>query len=539
MKSLSIKLKIVVLVASVGVVLSLLLAFYSPYQAKQLGKDILTKDAQFVGGLLAENLAVGMQMIFLDDGASLEETLELLKNSKSGKDAAILNARVWDENGTLLKELFKSNESGLRVERVEEVSIEDQDEYLLVWAPMHDADKNTIGYVEIHFSKVFLNDESSSNTTASLLMAVLALGATIIVAFFVGKNIAGAISRVGSMIKDIAQGEGDLSKRLEINSQDEVGELSTWFNTFVGKLQENEQNQQEIQKGVQAGTEQLSGVVTDLASVSNDISDRSTNIAAQSDMVAAAAAEMSVGMDTISQSSQNSQQNMNSVASATEEMTATVAEIAENAEQAREITAEAVRNVSTASERVDNLGLAAKEISKVTETIVEIAEQTKLLALNATIEAARAGEAGKGFAVVANEVKELAKQTNDATADISKKIEAIQSGTDATVTEIKSISTVIDKVNDIVNTIATAVEEQSVTTQDIASNIGSATSGMDDVVNNVTQAAQAAKEISNNMSGVNTDIGNIKQAGEDLKNSTTMISNTGGELTKMAAQLGT
>lgn len=373
------------------------------------------------------------------------------------------------------------------------------------------------------------------NTTIVTVLIVALIIA--VLAFLISKTITNPINKVVVMLKDIATGEGDLTTRLAIISKDEIGELAKWFDTFVEKLEGQAKVQKVLQGQVQGSTNDLGAAASQLATITNDISEKSTSISEMSAMVAAASEQMSANMDTISQSSRASQDNMNSVAGATEEMTSTVSEIAQNAEQAREVTAEAVQSVAMASGRVDNLGIAASEISKVTDTIIEIAEQTKLLALNATIEAARAGEAGKGFAVVANEVKELASQTNAATADISKKIEAIQSETTGTVDEIASITAVIDKVNAIVNTIATAVEEQNVTTQDIASNIGSATSGMTDVVNNVGEAATAARDVASNIAKVNTDIGSIKQSGVDLKDSTALITNTGNELKDVANKL--
>ena len=380
-----------------------------------------------------------------------------------------------------------------------------------------------------------------SSAVGALAFSTLVLGGIIfivmvIIAFIFGKRITIPLVNASNLMEDIATGDADLSRRLDINSTDEIGTLSKWFNKFVEDLEADDKNQKQIQSVVQEGTEELNAIVSELATISNALSERSTGIADQSNMVAAAANQMSSNMRNIAGISQTSMDNMNSVAGATEEMTATVGEIAQNAEQAREITAEAVKNVSEASDNVNSLGIAAKEISQVTDTIIEIAEQTKLLALNATIEAARAGEAGKGFAVVANEVKELAKQTNEATADISKKIEAIQTGTDGTVDKISSISTVIDRVSEIVNTIATAVEEQSVTTQDIASNIGQATEGVNEVVNNVSQAAEASAEISNNIEEVNVNIGTIQQTGQDLKDTSTTISATGSKLTEAAKQ---
>ena len=390
---------------------------------------------------------------------------------------------------------------------------------------------------EMHEADEAFDAAGSRANTVSTILGFIALAVAVALALLITRSIVSGIKQVIVLVKDIASGQGDLTVRLNIDTKDEIGELAGWFDTFVGKLEAQAAEQKVLQGQVQGSTNDLGAAATQLSSITNDINDKSNSIAEMSAMVAAASEQMSANMDTIRQSSQTSQDNMNSVAGATEEMTSTVSEIAQNAEQAREVTAEAVQSVALASGRVDNLGVAAAEISKVTDTIIEIAEQTKLLALNATIEAARAGEAGKGFAVVANEVKELASQTNAATADISHKIEAIQTETSGTVTEIASITAVIDKVNTIVNTIATAVEEQNVTTQDIASNIGQATNGMTEVVNNVSQAALAAREVASNIATVNTDIGTIKQSGVDLKSSTSLITNTGDQLADVAKRL--
>ena len=123
------------------------------------------------------------------------------------------------------------------------------------------------------------------------------------------------------------------------------------------------------------------------------------------------------------------------------------------------------------------MGRAAREIGNVVETITEISSQVDLLALNATIEAARAGDAGKGFAVVAGEIKELARQTAEASGEIKKRVEGIQTNTAGTVNEINDVSEVVNEINAIVATIASAVEEQSATTREIVSNVSQASVG--------------------------------------------------------------
>jgi methyl-accepting chemotaxis protein len=145
----------------------------------------------------------------------------------------------------------------------------------------------------------------------------------------------------------------------------------------------------------------------------------------------------------------------------------------------------------------------------VIKVITSIAEQTNLLALNATIEAARAGEAGKGFAVVASEVKDLAQETAKATDDISRRIQTIQSDSNAAVEAIAQISDVVSEINGFQAMIASAVEEQSATTSEMSRNVAEAATGVSEIASNITGVATAAQSTS---AGVNES----RRAAEDL-----------------------
>lgn len=155
------------------------------------------------------------------------------------------------------------------------------------------------------------------------------------------------------------------------------------------------------------------------------------------------------------------------------------------------------------------LGESSAEIGNVIKVINSIAQQTNLLALNATIEAARAGEAGKGFAVVANEVKELAQETAKATEDIRRRIQAIQSDTEAAVSAITEISRIIAQINDTQSTIASAVEEQTATTNEMGRNVTEAATGSNDIAENITGVARSASETT-------TAAATTSQAAEEL-----------------------
>jgi len=359
--------------------------------------------------------------------------------------------------------------------------------------------------------------QSLSSQRNTLIMVIfLILAATTGGVAWIGKRITGPVRNAGKMLKDAAEGEGDLTRRLEVDTKDEVGEMAHWFNVFIGNLQE-------IVRQVVDNAKRIGESAVGLAGISDQMNNGAEQTSGKANGVAAAAEQMNANMTSVAAAMEEATTNINMIASATEEMTATITEIAQNSEKGNTIVGRAVSQAQVVSKKVAELGRAAQEIGKVTEAITEISEQTNLLALNATIEAARAGEAGKGFAVVANEIKELAKQTALATEEIKSQIAGIQGTTEETVTEISAISKVINDVSDIVATIVTAVEEQSVTTQEIAGSVSQASRGVEEVNHNVAQGSGVSGEIAQDIADVNqsaneisTSSGQVKLSAEEL-----------------------
>ncbi|MFZ0816398.1 MAG: methyl-accepting chemotaxis protein, partial [Candidatus Sulfotelmatobacter sp.] len=336
--------------------------------------------------------------------------------------------------------------------------------------------QDTGDQLEVSAKQAELSAEKKGTRAARATFAICGLSLLLLAAgsFALVRAISQSLQRLTGMIRDIAEGEGDVTRRLEVDADsksDELGEVSRLFNIFMNKLQA-------ILRGVVTHTNQLAGASQQLLEASQQITANSGETAVQA--------------NSASRVTQQVSRNLQSLSTGAGEMTSTIQSIAANANEAAKVASSAVSAAQAANDTVTKLGQSGVEIGVVIKVITSIAQQTNLLALNATIEAARAGEAGKGFAVVANEVKELAKQTAKATEDISHKITAIQADTKGAAAAIGTVSGVIHQINDISATIAAAVEEQSATTNEMMRNAGEAASGAGDISSNIDGVAQAA-----------------------------------------------
>ncbi len=399
----------------------------------------------------------------------------------------------------------------------------------IVWFDTITQKINLLKKVEDHLSagisqraKTLAASKKSAMIFSSLLFTGVALLGGLLF-FLVTYVILKGIRQATAVALELARGEGDLTTRMHLQSNDEIGLLGRATDDMLENLATMIRKIQKISGALNSANGELSAA-------SEEMTQATENVSGRASMVAAAAEEMSVNMDTVTMAVEDASGNVASVASSVDDIASISQEISSQTEKASTITTTAVEQAAHSSKQVHELGQAADAISKVTETITEISEQTNLLALNATIEAARAGEAGKGFAVVANEIKELARQTAAATLEIESRITGIQQSTRGTVQEINEISKIIDQINEIVTNISASVTTQSAKTAAIAENISQASQGILEVTENVSQASTVSREVAR-------DIAEVDHSANQVLDNANNVSSTGRELNQLAGQL--
>jgi methyl-accepting chemotaxis protein len=299
---------------------------------------------------------------------------------------------------------------------------------------------------------------------------------------------------------------GGRLQTIEVESEDEVGQLTMAFNDMVRTLNTDLERQM---ASISRNAEHLLRSAGQLNKTSQ-LMTQSSHATSEHAAVAGRSIESFA-------------QSMRTVHDGARSMNESVSYVAEHAHGTRSAVEEAVRAAANASTVMTNLQVSSGEIEGVLKVIGSVANQTKLLALNATIEASRAGEAGRGFSVVAQEVKDLAKRVSSSTEDIAAKVESMRGDTERAIAAVSAFNKVIAGVNDISQSLSSTAEEQLATTREIFSHVESASSAASAASANVGSLVDSADQTSRGAGDTGQAAAELLKMAADLQG----LTNTG------------
>jgi len=345
----------------------------------------------------------------------------------------------------------------------------------------------------------------ASETITTIMIAVILL-LTIIALFFSTRAVIGPINKMTLVTEDLAEGDGDLTKRVESEHDDEMKVLGDHINKFI-------HNVHDVVAQVTEQSQSLTSSSSELAATTEELSSTFNEQAQQVSEVATAMEEMSASSTEV----------LNSV----ESSLATAEQATEKTRQGIEILDQAVKdmneikvNISGLSDVIGELNKSSMQIGEILNVIDDIAEQTNLLALNAAIEAARAGEHGRGFAVVADEVRKLAERTQKATGEVEIIIKSLQDESGKASTNMDSALESVNRGSDVVNR-----------TSDI---FGEVSAAIENVNNNNSLVGAAVREESSTIASVNDNIQVIASAVEQSSRAVAEVASTVSGLQQIA-----
>ncbi len=432
----------------------------------------------------------GTLMWDVQDKEGLYLIRELVKNAQNGGGYLVY---LWDKPSekTIAKKLSYS------------VPVSDWDWVLGTGFYIDDIDK------EVAKIRERTAGEIGAVVIKFILIAVISIGLIIAAAIYISRRISGSIKNVSSSLKEIAEGEGDLTKAIVVDTNDEVGELSRYFNEFISKLRD-------IIQAVMMNADTVASSSTQLAASTEELSTTMNNQAAQISGVASATEQMTASAAEVSGSIDEGRKNI-------DETNALTIEGNNKLQDAVNEMTVIKGNVETLGTTIQGLLESSSRIGDILNVITDIADQTNLLALNAAIEAARAGEHGRGFAVVADEVRKLAERTQTSTGEISNIIQNLQKEARLASTEMTNAKNKVEGGVEIINDtkatfehivqavdtmsrvngiIQSAVEEQvgaiqniNESTQMIASGVEESSSALQEVASTISSLQIQADEL--------------------------------------------
>lgn len=484
------------IIASLSFFFLLVLVFLIAFNISE-GQQNIKREMERQGNILANNTLQAIRTpMATGDSDAISGTFSDIKKEMEGIDFFVLNPERNVTYSTLrgavdkrmdlqiyspelLAAVKKSLMDGSPPEKAFEEKDGDQP-YLIIYQPIpnakscqecHDAENKVLGVFMSRQSTApvyrLLNQSLIKNIILGILAFLLVSAALFVL---ISKLVVNPIRKVDDVLKDIAEGEGDLTARLKVNRQDELGEMSHYFNTFVEKL--HSIISQVIQSAIA-----FSEVTEEIAVESSELASRNTQQAAAITQTSTTMEEFSSALKETTTHSQTVNQEVQSFNNQIEEK--------------RDL----IDNVTATMEAISD---SSRKINNIVNVINDISFQTNLLALNAAVEAARAGEAGRGFAVVASEVRILAQKTTEASKNIQEivgnNVEYTETGMKLVAKTSEFFTSLVDMMKDILDKIG-AINTSTGEQTNAVEQVNATVADLDKVIN---QNAELSKELSDN-----------------------------------------
>jgi methyl-accepting chemotaxis protein len=350
-------------------------------------------------------------------------------------------------------------------------------------------------------------DQSADQLLDNLSLVLIVLGVLIIILLIsvFSIRVINKINVLTDSLKELSEGEGDLTQRITVSSRDEIGVMAEAVNLFISKTQDLVSRANDAADDVVKHLAELDSVAGKVAGVADS----------QEEKVSQVASSMKDMVHTIHVVSERIQDNLRNV----DDIRSASMDAGRSSEQVRQAISDMVSDVQKATSTVGSVSDLSKQIESVLDIIRAIAEQTNLLALNASIEAARAGDAGRGFAVVADEVRSLASKTQQSTVDIQKQISALQNAVKQVVSSISQASGRAEQGIECINESDEQIQQMSNSVQNLY-----------DLTNDIAamaeQQSQVSEGINHSLSDISLETQETGQAAVRNKESVQALSKT-------------
>jgi methyl-accepting chemotaxis protein len=377
----------------------------------------------------------------------------------------------------------------------------------IAMVPVTIGDSNATWSLMVGSTEKYIMKDVNEMKKFVIILAAIALVAAVIIIYFVLDNITRPIVRVADTLKDISEGEGDLTKRIENHTDDEVGDLARYFNLTLEKIKnlvilikKQASVLSEIGNDLSSNMTETAAAVNQITANIQSIKGRVINQSASVTETNATMEQVITNIDKLNGHVENQSRNVSQASSAIEEMVANISSVTNtlvnnsaNVNSLKEASEVGKTGLQEVASNIQEISRESEGLLEINAVMENIASQTNLLSMNAAIEAAHAGEAGKGFAVVADEIRKLAESSGEQSKTIgtvlkkiAESIKKITTSTDNVLTKFEAIDTGVKTVSQQEENIRNAMEEQGQGSKQVLSSVGT--------MNELTQQVKSGSE---------------------------------------------